>query len=27
MGAKLYGRESASMDGEERFLPLLEKAL
>ena len=27
MGATLCGREPASMDGEERFLPLLEKAL
>jgi predicted N-acetyltransferase YhbS len=27
MGAALYGHESASMDGEERFLPLLEKIL
>jgi len=27
MGATLYGRESAKMDGEERFLPLLEKTL
>jgi GNAT superfamily N-acetyltransferase len=27
MGATLYGREPASMEGEERFLPLLEKAL
>jgi GNAT superfamily N-acetyltransferase len=27
MGATLYGREPASIDGEERFLPLLEKAL
>jgi predicted N-acetyltransferase YhbS len=27
MGATLYGREPASMEGEERFLPLLEKML
>lgn len=27
MGATLYGREPASMEGEERFLPLLEKTL
>ena len=27
MGATLCGRESGSMDGEERFLPLLEKTL
>ncbi len=27
MGATLYDRKTASMDGEERFLPLLEKAL
>ncbi len=27
MGATLYGREPASMDGVERFLPLLEKML
>lgn len=27
MGATVYGREPASMDGQERFLPLLEKAL
>jgi GNAT superfamily N-acetyltransferase len=27
MGATLYGREPASMDGVERFLPLLEKWL
>lgn len=27
MGATLYGREPANMNGEERFLPLLEKAL
>ena len=27
MGATLYGREPASMDGEERFLPLLAKTL
>ena len=27
MGARLYGRERASIDGEERFLPLLEKVL
>jgi GNAT superfamily N-acetyltransferase len=27
MGATLYGREPANMDGEERFLPLLEKVL
>ena len=27
MGATLCGRESASMDGEARFLPLFEKAL
>jgi predicted N-acetyltransferase YhbS len=27
MGATLCGREPASMDGEERFLPLLEKTL
>lgn len=27
MGARLYGREPANVDGEERFLPLLEKLL
>ena len=27
MGAAFYGREPASMDGQERFLPLLEKVL
>ena len=27
MGATLYGRELAKMDGEERYLPLLEKTL
>ena len=27
MGAKVYGREPAGMDGEARFLPLLEKSL
>jgi GNAT superfamily N-acetyltransferase len=27
MGATLYGRQRASMDGQERFLPLLEKSL
>jgi predicted N-acetyltransferase YhbS len=27
MGATAYGREPASMDGEARFLPLLEKSL
>jgi GNAT superfamily N-acetyltransferase len=27
MGATIYGREPASMDGQERFLPLLEKLL
>ena len=27
MGAKLCGREPASLDGEERFLPLMEKIL
>ena len=27
MGAAVYGRQPASMDGEERFLTLLEKAL
>ncbi|WP_038169097.1 GNAT family N-acetyltransferase [Verrucomicrobium sp. BvORR106] len=27
MGARIYGRRQADMDGQERFLPLLEKAL
>ena len=27
MGATVYGRKPASMDGEARFLPLLEKSL